>query len=62
MAPRNSKRTVRYANGIAINDANTTEANATNKLFKKDSVSRVWPKKFAKWPKVKAPVSVTKAV
>ena len=42
--------------------AKNTLASDTNTLLMKDSVNTVWPKKLAKWPKVRLPVSVTKAV
>ena len=61
-APRNSKRTVRYASGTAMTLAKKVLASATCRLLKNDSRKTPWLKKLAKWPTVSAPVSVTKAV
>ena len=47
---------------MAITLAKNTLASDTNKLLKNDSMNTDCPKKLAKCPKVRLPVSVTKAV
>ncbi len=61
-APRNSKRTVRYASGTAIRLAKNTLASETMRLLKNDSRKTVCAKKLPKWPNVSPPASLMKAV
>ena len=61
-APRNSKRTVRYASGTAINEATTTLIVATKSELKNDSRISPVEKNAAKWPSVKLPSPSRNAV
>ena len=62
MAPRKSKRTVKYASGTAIRAAKMADMTATYRLLKNDSRIRSCAKKALKCPKVRLLSPSKKAV